>query len=220
MSSRVWLVPCALHRSPNSPLTRTSAGRPLLVALDLPLRTGDAAYTFGAGAFAGAHRGTGVVVPFGHRLMPGIVLGEGAPRSDLKPVLAVPSGVPLVPAPVVDRAEWLAAEYLSSVGEALATVVPWDALWAGLRLPVAGPIPPGLAPAAGAGRLSLRGGRDRIRGRGQSGGPGAGRAARRADPCAAAGRLAGGDGRLSDTSGGDAGRDLFAGGRPRGRRGR
>ena len=129
-------------------MTRTSAGRPLLVALDLPLRTGDAAYTFGAGAFAGAHRGIGVVVPFGHRLMPGIVLGEGAPRSDLKRVLAVTSGVPLVPAPVVDRAEWLAAEYLSSVGEALAAVVPWDALWAGLRLHVAGPIPPGLPPAA------------------------------------------------------------------------
>jgi len=127
-------------------LVRTSVDRPLLVALDLPLRTGDAAFTFAAGAAAGAPRGTGVIVPFGHRLMPGVILGDGPPRPDLKPVLAAVAA-PLLPGPVVDRAEWLASEYLSSVGEAIAATVPWDALWAGLRIRVDGPIPSGLPPA-------------------------------------------------------------------------
>lgn len=107
---------------------------PLLVALDLPLRAGDAAFTFSAGAAAGAPRGAGVIVAFGRRLLPGIVLGEGAPRHGLRPVLALTGATPLIPPEVVDLAEWVAAEYLSSVGEALAAAVPWDALWSGVRL--------------------------------------------------------------------------------------
>ncbi len=116
----------------------------MLVALDLPLRAGDAAFTFSAGA-APIRRGTGVIVPFGRRLRPGIVLGDGPPRADLRPILAAVGGAPLVPPAVVDCAEWVAREYLSSVGEALAVAVPWDALWATVRLHVAGPIPPGVA---------------------------------------------------------------------------
>ncbi len=111
-----------------------TAAHPLRVALDLPLRAGDAAFTFSAGAALHAPRGTGVVVPFGRRLMPGIVLGEGEPRDDLRPVLAIADPAPLVPAATVDLAEWTAHEYLSSVGEALAVALPWDALWAGARL--------------------------------------------------------------------------------------
>ncbi|MDQ7840127.1 MAG: primosomal protein N' [bacterium] len=107
---------------------------PVLIALDLPLRAGDAAFTFSAGAAAGAPRGSGVIVAFGRRLLPGIVLGEGAPRKGLRPVLALAGAAPLVPPEVVDLAEWVAAEYLSSIGEALAAAVPWDALWSGVRL--------------------------------------------------------------------------------------
>lgn len=107
---------------------------PLLVALDLPLRAGDSAFTFSSGAARGAPRGAGVIVAFGRRLLPGVVLGEGAPRPGLRPVMAMAGATPLVPPEVVGLAEWVAAEYLSSVGEALAAAVPWDALWSGVRL--------------------------------------------------------------------------------------
>lgn len=107
---------------------------PILVALDLPLRAGDVAFTFSSGAATGAPRGAGVVVAFGRRLLPGVVLGEGVPRNGLRPVLALAGAAPLVPPDVVGLAEWVAAEYLSSVGEALAAAVPWDALWSKARL--------------------------------------------------------------------------------------
>lgn len=110
--------------------------RPLRIALDLPLRAGDAAFTFAAGAAAGAVRGAAVVVPFGRRLLPGIVLGEGAPRPGLRSVLASAGPGPAVLPAVVDLAERVADEYLSSIGEALTAAVPWDALWAGARLRV------------------------------------------------------------------------------------
>ncbi|MBM3469492.1 MAG: primosomal protein N' [Armatimonadetes bacterium] len=124
---------------------------PVLVALDLPLRAGDAAFTFSVGVAAGAQRGAGVIVAFGRRLLPGIVLGEGAPRHDLRPVLALAGAAPLVPPEVVELAEWVAQEYLSSVGEALAAAVPWDALWSGARIRCEGPMTADLpAPARAA----------------------------------------------------------------------
>lgn len=126
------------------PIDAAHRARPLVVALDLPLRAGDAAFTFAGGPAAGAPRGTGVVVPFGRRLMPGIVLGPGEPREGLRPALAVVQPVPLIPAAAVDLAEWVAREYLSSVGEALAVAVPWDAIWRALRLSCAGSFPGGL----------------------------------------------------------------------------
>lgn len=131
---------------------------PLAVALDLPLRAGDASFTFAAGAAAGVPRGTGVVVPFGARLLPGIVLGPGEPRPGLRPVLARVEPTPLVPAPVVDLAEWTAREYVSSTGEALAVAVPWDALWSGLRLWCRDPVADALSPPARAiaGRIAAR----------------------------------------------------------------
>lgn len=134
----------------------TPTAPPLLVALDLPLRAGDAAFTFGAGAAPGARRGTGVVVPFGRRLLPGIVLGEGIPRPDLRPVLAVIDRAPLVPPATVDLAEWVAREYLSSIGEALAVALPWDALWASVRLHVSPTIPPGVPEPATVALAAMR----------------------------------------------------------------
>lgn len=130
-----------------------TTGRPLRVALDLPLRTGDAAFTFAAGAAAGAPRGTGVVVPFGRRLVPGVVLGDAEARGDLRPILAVTGPSPLVPAPVVDLVEWTAREYVSSVGEALAVATPWDALWHGVRIRVSAEIGESLSSGA---RAALR----------------------------------------------------------------
>jgi len=125
-----------------------TAARPLRVALDLPLRAGDSAFTFAAGVALDAPRGTAVVVPFGRRLMPGIVLGDGTPRDDLRPILAAVEPAPLAPPATVDLAEWTAREYLSSIGEALAVALPWEALWAGARLCAIEPVPADLPEAA------------------------------------------------------------------------
>jgi primosomal protein N' (replication factor Y) len=122
---------------------------PVLVALHLPLRAGDIAFTFAAGVAAGAQRGTGVIVPFGRRLLPGIVLGEGDPRPDLRPVVAAVGTAPLIPAPTVDLAEWTAREYVSSVGEALAVATPWDTIWQGTTLRCPGPVPTDLSEETG-----------------------------------------------------------------------
>lgn len=104
------------------------------MALDLPLRAGDAAFTFARGAAAGAGPGTPVIVPFGRRLLPGVVLGEAPPRPDARPVLAAAPDCRLFPAPVVELTMWTARAYVSSVGEALAGVTPWAELWAGAVL--------------------------------------------------------------------------------------
>lgn len=120
------------------------AAVPTLVALDLPLRAGDAAFTFAAAR--PISQGVGVIVPFGRRLMPGIVVGPGTPRADLRPIIATVADEPMIPSRIVDLARWVASEYLSSIGEALAVATPWDALWSGLR--IAAREPPGahLAP--------------------------------------------------------------------------
>ncbi len=107
---------------------------PVLVALDLPLRAGDTAFTFATPV--PVQVGMGVIVPFGRRLMAGIVVGVGGPRADARPIVAVAGDSPLIPSLVVDLATWVAREYLSSIGEALALAVPWDALWGRLRLTV------------------------------------------------------------------------------------
>ncbi|MDR7533942.1 MAG: primosomal protein N' [Armatimonadota bacterium] len=104
------------------------------MALDVPLRAGDLAFTYSAGPAAGARAGDGVIVPFGARLLPGIVLGPGTPRPGLRPVLARVEEGPLVPPAVLALAAWTAHEYLSTVGEALAVATPWDALWHTVRL--------------------------------------------------------------------------------------
>ncbi|MDR7556740.1 MAG: primosomal protein N' [Armatimonadota bacterium] len=120
--------------------TATSA-EALLIAIDVPLRAGDVAFTYSAGAALGARAGDGVIVPFGARLLPGIVLGPGMPRGDLRPVLARVDGAPLVPPSVLALATWTAREFLSTVGEALAIATPWDALWYGVALDLPAVLP-------------------------------------------------------------------------------
>jgi primosomal protein N' (replication factor Y) len=112
----------------------TPTARPISVAVDLPLRTGDAAFTFAAGAAADAPAGAGVIVPIGRRLVPGVVLGDAPSRDGLRPVVARLAGGPLIPPDLLDLIQWTAAEYVSSVGEALAVAVPWAALWARVRV--------------------------------------------------------------------------------------
>ncbi len=107
---------------------------PVLVALDVPLRAGDAAFTFASPV--PVRPGMGVIVPFGRRLMAGIVVGAGEPRADTRPIVAVIGDTPLIPPVVIELAAWVAREYLSSIGESLALAVPWDALWGRLRLTV------------------------------------------------------------------------------------
>ncbi|MGQ0548057.1 MAG: replication restart helicase PriA [Armatimonadota bacterium] len=119
---------------------------PVLVALDVPLRAGDAAFTFASPV--PLRVGMGVIVPFGRRLAPGVVVGEGTPRSDLRSIVAVVGDTPVIPPAIVDLGAWVAREYLSSIGEALAAAVPWDALWSGLRLAVPGRLPENLPEAA------------------------------------------------------------------------
>lgn len=141
MSSIASPARCAPPPRPADRLTRS-----IRVALHVPLRVGDVALTFDAGAAPDARRGDGVIVPVRRRLLPGIVLGDDRWRPDQRPVVAR-AGDSLVPETTLDLAEWVAREYLSSIGEALAVAVPWDALWAGLRLTASVTEVPGAAGA-------------------------------------------------------------------------
>src|SRR5687767_12103359 len=97
-----------------------TTARPISVAVDLPLRTGDRAFTFTADESIRPRPGTGVIVPIGGRLLPGVVLGDAPNRDGLRPIIAAVEGGPIVPPDILDLAQWVAGEYVSSVGEALA----------------------------------------------------------------------------------------------------
>jgi primosomal protein N' (replication factor Y) len=111
-----------------------TASRPISVAVDLPLRTGDAAFTFAAGPAAGAPPGTPVVIPIGARLVAGVILGDAPARANLRPVVGVIDGAPVLPRDVLELIRWTADTYVASVGEALALAIPWAALCARIRV--------------------------------------------------------------------------------------
>jgi primosomal protein N' (replication factor Y) len=104
-----------------------AAAIPLWVALDLPLRAGDVAFSYLAPA--PLPPGTPVLVPFRTRLLAGYVLpgppqGAAPPPHPLRPVAAVLATQPLLPPDLLELALWMAERYVCSVGEALAAMLP------------------------------------------------------------------------------------------------
>jgi primosomal protein N' (replication factor Y) len=76
--------------------------------------------------------GSMLVIPFGHREVLGVVVGL-AERSEvaegrlLEPLRALDEGPPALPADLVALAEWMAAEYCSTISRALTLVLPPEA---------------------------------------------------------------------------------------------
>jgi primosomal protein N' (replication factor Y) len=73
--------------------------------------------------------GSMLVVPFGRREILGVVVGladtsEVAEEKLLEPLRALDEGPPALPAELVGLAEWIAAEYCSTISRALALVLP------------------------------------------------------------------------------------------------
>ncbi len=77
----------------------------------------------------GVHIGSMLVVPFSGRKLLGVVVGlsdssEVAEEKLLAPLRALDDGPPAVPAELVGLAEWIAAEYCSTIARALGLVLP------------------------------------------------------------------------------------------------
>ena len=102
------------------------SSRAVGVALPLPVQT---SFTYRLPEnFAGPERGARVLVPFGPRRVIGVVtapLDGSAPEGlALKDVLDVLDETPLVPAPLLDLAAWMAEHYLAPPGECYRLVLP------------------------------------------------------------------------------------------------
>src|SRR5438128_4912439 len=100
--------------------------RTVAVALPLPVQS---AFTYRIPeALTTPPRGARVVVPFGPRRVIGVVTGPldgGGPEGlELKDVLDVLDESPLVPAPLLDLAAWMAEHYLAPPGECYRLVLP------------------------------------------------------------------------------------------------
>jgi primosomal protein N' (replication factor Y) len=86
-------------------------------------------YRLPAELIGGVDVGSMLVVPFGRREVLGVVVGM-ADRSDvaeeklLAPVRALDQGPPALPSDLVALAEWIAAEYCSTISRALGLVLP------------------------------------------------------------------------------------------------
>src|SRR5438132_5070209 len=73
--------------------------------------------------------GSMLVVPFGRRHVLGVVVGladssEVAEEKLLAPLRALDQGPPTLPEEMLALAEWIAAEYCSTIARALALVLP------------------------------------------------------------------------------------------------
>ncbi len=68
--------------------------------------------------------GTRVLVPLGARRAMGIVLAPGEPRDGLRDLAAVLDDEPVLDAPLLALAAWMADYYLASLGEVLSTALP------------------------------------------------------------------------------------------------
>jgi primosomal protein N' (replication factor Y) (superfamily II helicase) len=97
------------------------------VAVNAPLRAGDRVFTFGIPQALQSRIaiGTPVRVPFGARSVVGFVvrLPEQAARR-VRPILGLEDHIPPLPPDLVALAWWMADHYVSSVGEAVASMVP------------------------------------------------------------------------------------------------
>ena len=92
------------------------------VALPVPL---DATFTYRVGATAPVVGGR-VLVPFGQQRMAGVVvkLHDTKPNVKTKEVLKALDAAPLLDAPLLELADWIAGYYLAPVGEVFRTMLP------------------------------------------------------------------------------------------------
>jgi len=98
--------------------------RVLEVALPLPVQT---LFTYRLpDGWETPARGERVLVPFGSRRLIGVVAeaGRAGSRTGLKPALERLDDAPLVEAPLLDLAEWVADHYLAPPGECFRLVLP------------------------------------------------------------------------------------------------
>lgn len=97
------------------------------VALNVPLRAGDRAFTFAVPEALAPQiaPGTPVRVPFGRTQTTGFVVGLATGSSrPVRAISAIEKRVPPLPPDLVDLAMWMADFYVCSVGEALWTMIP------------------------------------------------------------------------------------------------
>ena len=130
-------------------------GAPLTIARVEPMTTARALrgpfdYRLPEELSGGVDVGSMLVVPFGRRQVLGVVVGladssEVAEEKLLAPLRALDEGPPALPADLVALAEWIAAEYCSTIARALGLVLPPGAarrLSGRKRRAVAPPAPP------------------------------------------------------------------------------
>ncbi len=97
------------------------------VALAVPARDGLFTYRAPPGLAEGAGPGRRCVVPFGRRLLTGIILGparEDAPREKTRDLLRLLDEGPLLPPDVLALARFAAGHYLAPVGLAVRSALP------------------------------------------------------------------------------------------------
>src|SRR4051794_26539180 len=92
------------------------------VALPVPL---DAVFTYSTGATQPVVGGR-VLVPFGQQRMAGVVvkLHDAKPTVKTKTVLEALDAEPLLDAPLLELADWIAGYYLAPLGEVFRTMLP------------------------------------------------------------------------------------------------
>ncbi len=115
------------------------------VAPPLPL---DKTYTYRIpnGLQSRARPGCRAVVPFGRRVLTGIIVGQEPstiPAAQIREVLDLPDAEPLLPANLLEFTRWLSEYYFCSWGETLKAALPAGHLQAGSRVvKLSGQIPP------------------------------------------------------------------------------
>jgi primosomal protein N' (replication factor Y) len=114
---------------------RNSASHRVCVALPLPV---DKTYTYRIPpeSASRARPGHRVVVPFGSRILTGIITGEpdeDIPEERLRFILDLPDADPLLPDDLLDLTRWVSRYYLCSWGETLKAALPAGFLQPGLR---------------------------------------------------------------------------------------
>ena len=127
--------------SPTAQLTRgdaqserASTGTRATIARVEPITTARALrgpfdYRLPEELIGGVHVGSMLVVPFARRKVLGVVVGlsdssDVDERKLLAPLRALDQGPPTLPAELVTLAEWIAAEYCSTISRALSLVLP------------------------------------------------------------------------------------------------
>lgn len=83
-----------------------------------------------------AKLGARVLVPFGRKLLTGIIVGfpAASPAKQLKPIRDILDATPSISAEMLDLCRWIADYYLAPIGEVLKAAVPFGLLGYGKRI--------------------------------------------------------------------------------------